>query len=327
MSDVSFYKIPVYIKNIPTRIRQIGIGRYLYTIFNLLGIGSEFSRNIIRILKVFLKPLSYYKSLNYKPYIKFTKNISIPEDTKSLYIPKKDLSGADELIKHCRNIYIKNRKKVVKNFKQPYYTLIDNNAEDMEPSKEKIFNLKPILKFASQNLLIGVVSQHYKQIPIIAGISLNYTGAMKASEKPINAQRFHRDLHDKKLLHLVIPIYEIKDEHGPFTYIDTKTSKKIVDFLGHKGGRIDDDDVHRFAKKKNIIKLTGKAGSAFFMNPYYSIHFGGRVKKGFRLQLIISYAPPNLAIENVGFLNRRGYQKSLVDEYSTIQEKKLLNIY
>ena len=51
MSDVSFYKIPVYIKNIPTRIRQIGIGRYLYTIFNLLGIGSEFSRNIIRILK------------------------------------------------------------------------------------------------------------------------------------------------------------------------------------------------------------------------------------------------------------------------------------
>ena len=63
------------------------------------------------------------------------------------------------------------------------------------------------------------------------------------------------------------------------------------------------------------------------MNPYYSIHFGGRVKKGFRLQLIISYAPPNLAIENVGFLNRRGYQKSLVDEYSTIQEKKLLNIY
>ena len=80
MADVSFYKIPVYIKNALTRIKQIGIGRYLHTIFNLLVVGSEFSRIIIRILKVFLKLLSNYKSINYKPYIKFTKNFSIAEN-------------------------------------------------------------------------------------------------------------------------------------------------------------------------------------------------------------------------------------------------------
>ena len=133
MSDVSFYKFPVYIKNVPTRIKQIGIGRYLYKIFNLIGIGSEFSRTIIRTLKIFLKPLSYYKSLNYRPYLKFTKGLSISEETKSLYIPKKELFGADNLINHCRIIYNKNKNSIAKNYQPPYYTPIDNNAEDVAP--------------------------------------------------------------------------------------------------------------------------------------------------------------------------------------------------
>ena len=63
------------------------------------------------------------------------------------------------------------------------------------------------------------------------------------------------------------------------------------------------------------------------MSPFYSIHCGGRVKEGFRLLLIISYAVPNAAVESVGYLHRKKYKLSLINSPTTSIEKKLLNIY
>ena len=63
------------------------------------------------------------------------------------------------------------------------------------------------------------------------------------------------------------------------------------------------------------------------MSPFYSIHCGARVRKGFRLLLIISYASPNLAVECVGFLHRESYQRKLLNCNLSKAEKKLLKIY
>ena len=161
--------------------------------------------------------------------------------------------------------------------------LLNYNLNSQKFDHDLIDNIKPILKFATQDILIGLVAKHLKQIPIIAGITLNYTKKMKASEKPTGAQKFHRDLHDKSLMHLVIPIYDLDKNSGPFTYVDAITSDKIINFVRHKGGRIEDRIIYKFANEENIVKITGQAGQAHFMSPYYSIHCGGRVKKDFRL--------------------------------------------
>ena len=65
---------------------------------------------------------------------------------------------------------------------------------------------------------------------------------------------------DKSLLHLVIPIKKISEENGPFTYIDAPTSKKIISAVKYQGGRLNDKIIKKYAKKNNIIKLTGNVG-------------------------------------------------------------------
>ena len=49
--------------------------------------------DIIRLIKILLEPIKYYKSLNYEPFTKNLKNLSICSKSKSLFIRKEMLSG------------------------------------------------------------------------------------------------------------------------------------------------------------------------------------------------------------------------------------------
>ncbi len=327
MSTFSINRTFFYFKNISLRIKQIGLGRYLSRVFAFLGMPLELNHFLIRTIKIFINPVSYYKSLNYKYYSDKSNGLKIPYKTKMLFIKKEELNNVDSLLNHCRKIYLSKKNYIKNNYVPPYSLLLNNDTLDLDPSKETIQNLRPIINFASQPLLIGVLSNYFKQIPIVISITLNYTECMKSGEQPIHAQRFHRDINDKSIFHLVMPIYDISDKNGPFTFIDVETSKKIISNSNNKTGRINDDLVYKYAKKENIIKLTGKAGQACIMSPFYSIHCGGRVKEGFRLLLIISYAIPNLAVESVGYLHRKNYKLGLTEAHITNIEKKLLNIY
>lgn len=61
-------KIFFYFKNVSLRIKQIGFGRNLSRIYSFLGMPLELNHALIRIIKIFMDPISYYKSLNYKYY-------------------------------------------------------------------------------------------------------------------------------------------------------------------------------------------------------------------------------------------------------------------
>ena len=327
MESFNFSKIFIYFKNAPLRIKEIGLGRYIAKILILFKMNYKNRNKIIRYIKILIEPVKYYKSLNTKFYTDNLNNLSICNESKSLFLDKSKLLGTKELLDHCRNIYLEEKNKIQKSYVYPYYMLLDLAKNPLNLSERDVKKIKPILKFASQNLLIGLVAKHIKQVPVIAGITLNYTKAMEKSQKYISAQQYHRDLNDKSLLHLVIPIYDINEDSGPFTYVDIATSKKIIQAINGKEARINDSLINKYAKNDNIIKLTGEAGSAWFMSPYYSIHCGARVKKGFRLLLIITYAAPNLAVECVGFLHRKSYQKKLMDSNSSHAEKNLLKVY
>ena len=71
---------------------------------------------------------------------------------------------------------------------------------------------------------------------------------MEVGQKPINFQKFHIDMLDKSLLHLVIPIKNISEENGPFTYIDALKSKKIISAEKYQVGRL------MIKLLKNILK-------------------------------------------------------------------------
>ena len=74
---------------------------------------------------------------------------------------------------------------------------------------------------------------------------------MEKGHKPINFQKFHTDMLDNSLLHLVIPIKDITSQNGPFTYIDAPTSKIIMSSVKYQGGRLEDSTINKYANNFN----------------------------------------------------------------------------
>ena len=127
MKNFSIYRIPKYINNLPMRVEQIGLGRYIANITINLGVNYKISNWSIRFLKILLNPISYYKSLNYKKYTSNLKGLVINEVNKNLSISKSKLKNIDELIKHCRGIYKNKRKIIEDSYIPPYYLLLNYN--------------------------------------------------------------------------------------------------------------------------------------------------------------------------------------------------------
>lgn len=310
----------------PNKINEIGLGRYVGNILTILGCRSKIKLKIIKYIKIIFYFKTWVKSKNIQRYLISNTRLTIPLDSRSLKIPPNTLVGINDLINHCKKVYFNQKKDLKINYTPPYKPLI-GIFKNSEISENQCHMIKPILKFASQPILMNTIARYLNRVPTLVTANLLYSEAMKKNQKAANAQRYHTDMLDPSLLHLIIPIYDISENNGPFTYIDVKTSKKIMNAIDHQRGRIDDGVVLQFAKKKNINKLTGKSGDAWLMSPYHSIHMGSRVKSGFRLLLIISYAAPLHAIEHVNYLHRKKIQDKLLNELSTQNERDLLRVY
>ena len=168
---------------------------------------------------------------------------------------------------------------------------------------------------------MSIASRYMGRVPIIFNATLTYTKkSMQKREKPINFQKFHTDMLDKSLLHLVVPIRKISSLNGPFTFVDAPTSKKIMSAIQYEGGRVEDKIIKKYAKEKNIIKLNGNVGQAWFVSPFYCLHMGARVDKGSRLLLIICYGSPISAIEHSNYMHKKSTQKALIDNNSSNAE-------
>ena len=57
MKNFSIYRIPKYINNLPMRVEQIGLGRYIANITINLGVNYKISNWSIRFLKILLDQL------------------------------------------------------------------------------------------------------------------------------------------------------------------------------------------------------------------------------------------------------------------------------
>ena len=162
--------------------------------------------------------------------------------------------------------------------------------------------------------------------PIISGVTLNYSQSIQPNTKEQSSQLFHRDLNDETLIHFIMPVYKINSNNGPFSYLDVEKSKKVYNKI-NCDNRVSDKEVYKIVNKRDIIELTGNAGESWIMSPYHCLHFGGRVKQNFRLLLIISYASPFMAVENINRLSRKSYQKALLRKNSSSNERHLLSIF
>ena len=315
--------------NIPNRIRDMGFGEYLARVLKYFGLKPNLRFFIVKVIKTVVHPISSFKSYQIKPYLLGKPNgLSISREKHVLHVPNETLTGTKDLVASITEYYELNKEKIAKRSEGPYSYLIKvlKTSHDRLDEDERVL-LKKILSFAAQPTLIGLAAEYIGQIPVIHSYSLTHNGVADGKVPYLGSQLFHRDVGEKKLLHLIITVSPTSAKDGPFTYIDAVASQKIMRQLGHQAGRVSDEDIMNNLGDGELIEIVGSPGTAVFVNPERCFHYGARNQEGERLQLIISYAPPNEAVEGGTALYIKKYKKEFDLSKLTATEKRLLKIY
>lgn len=276
-------KIPTWLfKTLPGQIRQQGWPSVISYYATRLGATTRGTHNAIRKIKIAARPAVYLhrRSLIASPTLK------IPKDKGWLRAPDGYFDGTAELIAHCEAMFRKHEQEI-RNDKSPVYGFAIRIQSGLNgPILEDPEELRPILTFCSQPKVFDTVADYVGERPVIAGLSLIYT---EINEFKIGSQKFHRDMNDENQIHMVIPIWPIDDDTGPFTLLPADESAKVIKALGHDGGRVEDEDMFKHTSPDNLVRLTGKPGTVYFANPYKCFHFGARSRKKPRYMLIVNF--------------------------------------
>ncbi len=154
---------------------------------------------------------------------------------------------------------------------QKAYIEMINGLDDIE----KYPNL---LNFATSSELISVVANYLKCIPVLTEISFYIS-------EPVNfdatgSQLFHIDIEDTRVVRLIVPIEEITEEHGPFSFLPESITTKAIKKLKYgtlKGTyRITDEQMYKHIAKDKLIKATCKRGDLVFADTSRCFHYGSR---------------------------------------------------
>jgi ectoine hydroxylase-related dioxygenase (phytanoyl-CoA dioxygenase family) len=124
------------------------------------------------------------------------------------------------------------------------------------------------------------------EIPVLSVISLIYT---PTNDSTVGPQKFHRDMNCASQVHLIVNIEDVDEDNGPFTFISGAQSARIIRAIGHSDSRVGDEAIRRYVSNTDLIKCVGRAGTAFYVNPYACFHFGARAQRKPRYILILNY--------------------------------------
>jgi len=225
----------------------------------------------------------------------------------------------DTLVSQARDIFGRKRDEIVRNYEAPYGMALTTEPTPIGPKLIDIKDWMPIIDFASQRQIVGIVAQYLGQMPVLSVVSLVYTLPGPGVQ---GSQLFHCDKNHDHQLHLIIPIEPIDEDTGPFTFLPGDKSETVMKALRYRQGRIADEDVLRWAKSDDFVKATGDAGSAFFVNPSRCLHYGARVSQKPRLMLILNFTCYNEGAEGLSAVYR-AVNRSEFDTGDPIRRKLL----
>lgn len=286
-SAFGLLRAPLTLTSLGLQLKRQEGGRQATHYLKRLGLSQAKATDATRFLKIAASPLQYAKRRNVAKYLRRTDVLKVPRDTHFMPLPENYLHGVDTVVAHCAGLY--EAKKEQMEYTSPYGMLIrclHNGTNVVLESSEEV---RPILEFCSQPKLFGSIAQYMDAFPVLSSISLVYT---KPNSDTRGSQKFHRDMNERKQLHLVMPIWSVQDENGPFTLVPGNLTDKIIATIGDVGGRIEDEEILKVVKESDFVKLTGQPGTAYLANPYRCLHFGARARSKPRLLLIVNFTSP-----------------------------------
>jgi hypothetical protein len=288
-------------RNLKARYRQDGLGRTLNYVCKRLDLDPIHGRRLTTGLKTLGHPKEHLSRRRVDALVREAGAIRVPHGADHLSLPAGVLPGMDRLLTQVRAIFARKRDEIVENYEAPYGLLLTTKPTPRGPQLVDIEDWAPTIEFASQPQVAGIVAEYLGQMPVLSIVTFAYTLPGTSVQ---GSQLFHCDKNHDNQLHLVIPVEPIDEETGPFTFLPGDKSEKVLTALRYRQGRVSDEDVFRLVEQDDLIKATGDAGSAFFVNPSRCLHFGARASRKPRLMLILNFTCYNEGAEGLDAVYR-----------------------
>ncbi len=188
-------------------------------------------------------------------------------------------------------------KPLIKSLEPKLSKLIKKNGVKVSqaPLKEsEIFQNKWILKILKNKQLYELIKVYFRAKPYLVDIAVwNSVYGRSLNGSPM----LHLDSGGEKIIRMYIYLNDVSKDNGAFSFLPKKLSNKFSSYTGYLGDSINDKDFVNKGKNidislKDIITVSGKAGTSFLIDTAQNFHYGSRMRKGVRLVAIISWDFP-----------------------------------
>lgn len=248
---------------------------------------KEIFRNFYNFLSTSLnkKEFQYRKSLLSKINAEET-SYEIKDDDGYLIADMSENENMKSALKYAREI-VNSIDWEERRLSAKKYFLIEHKLDLLDPVND------PILKLATSPDILKPVSKYLGTFPILGAAAVWYSPNKEI--EPIGSQLYHIDGEAIKQIKLFIPIEEITDDCGPFTFLPAKLSGKICNAFLKDGTifqrnvKLQDEKIYSMADQNEVRKLTGKPGTAGFVDTCRCYHYGSRAANKPRIMLHLHY--------------------------------------
>ena len=283
MSLRSLIRAPLTLVALVGRLRNQSGGRDVIRYLTLyLGVSREPAIAAAKRLKMALSPIKAWR----RTRVTANAAIRVPEDAGWAKLPAGVVTGGSALAAALQRLFESKKQRILETFKPPYGFVVEFKAEGDTVLLEEPDEFKPIVEFCSQKPLLDLLASYIGEFPVLSGVTFVYTPPWAGR---IGSQLFHRDRNEPRQLHLVMPIWPIDMESGPFTFIPAKKSAEIVPHLDLRDDRFIDEQVFARVSEDEIVYCTGEPGDIYLVNPCACVHCGARTKSKPRLLLILNF--------------------------------------
>ena len=277
--------------------RQEG-GRQALSYLKRLGFRHESAVQVTRLIKVSLSPIQATRRMN----VQTAKNVvRIPRDTGVLKVPNDLLDDAAAIVAHCSKVFESKHQALIADFKPPYAQAINFVPSHSGIRMADPEEVRPILNFMAQPCLFDMMAEYIGELPALSNVALVFT---QPTQERIGPQLFHRDRNARRQLHLIMPIWPVTPESGPFTLLPANLSDKVVRAMDNDESRIPDALMFEHCSREELIPLAGDPGDVFLCNPGKCFHYGARATCRPRLMLIANVSSPFEGAEGLASVYR-----------------------
>ena len=237
----------------------------------------------------------------------------------------KDLS---KKISNETNLLIENSKKKILSaeYKKKLTDEMGPYSSDAEiPYRTGLYddlsdNLKSeIVKFASSEMMISTAAKYMGIFPILTRVQVSHSIPRQNANRR-GAMYWHRDTFGFKNLEFFMAVTDVDDESGPFYCLERKikasaflTFQNLVSTT-KKGerGKVPPEEFSKHFKDNETSKLSGKSGTAIFLDSFSTYHRGGFCKSKDRVMLRLCYQSHDALYDSqLSDLNTYKYDQNL----------------